>query len=146
MPARELYERPTNSFVAGFIGENNRLPGVVREIVDDECLVEIAPGLLVKARKVGVSAAKDPTTLSIRPERVKLSPKKGEVDTMIDGEVETVLYHGDHIRAHLKGVGPATFVIKLPNNNGAAGKLTAGSHVSIGWASADCLALDLMEA
>jgi putative spermidine/putrescine transport system ATP-binding protein len=145
-PPKELYERPANSFVAGFIGENNRLPGVVRKIIDDECLVEIGSGRLVKARKVGVSAPKDATTLSIRPERVKLSPKNGEVDTVIDGEVETVLYHGDHIRAHLKGIGPSTFVIKLPNANGAASQLTVGAHVAIGWASCDCLALDQMDA
>jgi putative spermidine/putrescine transport system ATP-binding protein len=145
-PPKELYERPANSFVAGFIGENNRLQGVVRKIIDDECLVEIAPGVTVKARKVGVHATAEPTTLSIRPERVRISPKAGEVDTVIAGEVESVLYHGDHIRAHLRGLGPAPFVVKLPNTNGAAATLVAGASVSIGWASRDCLALDMMEA
>jgi putative spermidine/putrescine transport system ATP-binding protein len=31
-PPADLYERPDNSFVAQFIGENNKLPGTIEEL------------------------------------------------------------------------------------------------------------------
>ena len=41
-PPDELYERPKNSFVAQFIGENNKLPGVISARIDHvEKLAEV---------------------------------------------------------------------------------------------------------
>src|ERR1700761_8292555 len=45
----DLYEKPTNSFVAQFIGENNRLRGVTRAIRDGHADVELAGGAGVPA-------------------------------------------------------------------------------------------------
>ena len=39
----DLYERPDNSFVAQFIGENNKLVGTVIEQNGDDCAVELNP-------------------------------------------------------------------------------------------------------
>ena len=36
-----LYEKPENSFVAKFIGENNTLNGVVKEINGSTCVVDL---------------------------------------------------------------------------------------------------------
>src|SRR4026209_2004324 len=40
----DIYERPANSFVAQFIGENNRLHGRIRAINGDLCHVELEGG------------------------------------------------------------------------------------------------------
>ena len=40
----ELYEPPATRFVAGFIGENNRLDGTVREVYGGRCRVELKTG------------------------------------------------------------------------------------------------------
>ena len=40
----ELYEAPENSFVAGFIGENNIFNGTVSEIDGDNCKVKLENG------------------------------------------------------------------------------------------------------
>jgi putative spermidine/putrescine transport system ATP-binding protein len=45
----ELYERPQNSFVAQFIGENNKLNGKVIDIQGEECRVELGDGTQLKA-------------------------------------------------------------------------------------------------
>ena len=37
----ELYERPVNSFVAEFIGENNTFVGEVVDIAGDKCKVKL---------------------------------------------------------------------------------------------------------
>ena len=58
----DLYERPQNSFVAQFIGENNRLRGKVVAVNGTGCQVEIAGGGNVQALPVridGVGADHD---------------------------------------------------------------------------------------
>ncbi|MEM8816534.1 MAG: hypothetical protein AAGE85_11945, partial [Pseudomonadota bacterium] len=49
---QELYENPQNSFVAQFIGENNKLNGTVEKITKDTCDVKLDDGSMVKAHKV----------------------------------------------------------------------------------------------
>src|SRR5436190_8916693 len=71
----ELYERPRNSFVAQFIGENNKLAGVVEEIAGNgSCAIRLASGEVVRATAVKVSKKGDRTLLSVRPERVTINP------------------------------------------------------------------------
>ncbi|HEX7110174.1 MAG TPA: ABC transporter ATP-binding protein, partial [Aestuariivirga sp.] len=66
----ELYERPQNSFVAQFIGENNKLKGVIEE-VDSHSIatVKLDSADVVKALAVNVGNKGERTLLSIRPER-----------------------------------------------------------------------------
>ena len=69
-----LYQQPSNSFVANFIGENNRLNGIVREVSGGICRVELTTGQSVFAAAVAVREPGQPTTLSIRPERIGFQP------------------------------------------------------------------------
>jgi len=48
-PPEDLYERPANSFVAQFIGENNKLDGTVETINGDKCTVRLDDGTLIDA-------------------------------------------------------------------------------------------------
>ncbi len=70
----DLYERPQNSFVAQFIGENNKVPGTIRAAQGEICQVELAEGNVVEAVKVNMAAGETRTLLSIRPERVDVNP------------------------------------------------------------------------
>ena len=73
----ELYEQPENSFVAQFIGENNKLRGTVQEVGKDKlATVKLDSGDMVKALAVGIGAKGERTLLSVRPERVAIEPKK----------------------------------------------------------------------
>jgi len=74
-PPDDLYERPTNAFVAQFIGENNKLLGTVREVSDGKATVELDNGLKVSALAINCGAVGSRTMLSIRPERVQLDGK-----------------------------------------------------------------------
>jgi len=70
---RTLYEEPKNTFVANFIGENNRLNGRLHSHTGDRCVVELARGEKVEALAVNVGQIGGPVTLSVRPERVSLN-------------------------------------------------------------------------
>src|SRR5437773_3511024 len=45
-PPKELYERPTSRFVADFVGTNNFIAGVCREVAADRICAETALGLV----------------------------------------------------------------------------------------------------
>ena len=75
-PPDELYEQPQNSFVAQFIGENNTLEGVVKEIKGNTCIVQLDSGDIIDAIPVNVSAVGERTKVSIRPERVEFKKER----------------------------------------------------------------------
>jgi putative spermidine/putrescine transport system ATP-binding protein len=138
----ELYERPRNSFVAQFIGENNRLRGVVEEIgTNGSCTVRLASGELVQASAVKVSKKGDRTLLSLRPERVKIDPSPNGIANIVEGLIEESIYLGDHVRARLTVAGQPDFIVKIPNN-AERGPLAEGTKVKVGWSAEDCRALD----
>ncbi|SFH64386.1 ABC transporter ATP-binding protein [Modicisalibacter xianhensis] len=137
-----LYEAPENAFVAYFIGENNRLQGIVTEYSETVCQVQLDNGDRVLAKPVAVSGVGERTTLSLRPERVAII--RGEstgFDNRFSAEVREVTYLGDHLRTRLSVCGSDEFVIKTPNAADHAA-LRAGDVIDIGWTMQDCRALD----
>ena len=141
----ELYERPQNSFVAQFIGENNKLKGTVAEIDKNKvATVKLDSGDIVKALAVNVAAKGERTLLSVRPERVEINPAKSSSDVTLKGSIAELIYLGDHIRARLHVAGHNDFIVKLPNKAGNE-HLSEGTAVSVGWKAADCRALDYLE-
>ena len=139
-----LYEEPENSFVAQFIGENNKLTGTVAEQSDGACVVTLDSGESVKALPVNTSGPNTPTMLSLRPERVVLSPEEGSCDTTVLGRVEELIYLGDHIRTRMSVCGRDDFIVKVPNSMRHA-NLAPGEEVPLGWRLEDCRALDMPE-
>jgi putative spermidine/putrescine transport system ATP-binding protein len=131
-----LYAAPATSFVAQFVGENNRLEGTVAALADDLCTVRLADGTSVRARAVRVGAIGARTALSIRPEAVTLG---AEGENRLAGTVRELIYHGDHTRLRLVLACGVDFFVKLPR---AACGLAAGSAIDVGFAAADCRALD----
>ncbi len=139
-PPDALYESPKNSFVAQFIGENNKLSGKVTQISDDICEVTLDDGTRLKAEAVNVSKVGERTTISLRPERIEFDdPKKQE--NVVSGEIREILYLGDHLRVVMSVAGNPEFIVKV-RNRGQKRPLAAGQKVDIGWAARDCKALD----
>ena len=143
-PPSELYEKPDNSFVAQFIGENNKLTGKVVEATEGACTVALDSGEQVKALPVNIDGPDTPTMLSLRPERVLLNPGEGECDTSVSAQVEELIYLGDHIRTRMSVCGRDDFIVKVPNATERS-ELQPGIAVQIGWKLQDCRALDMPE-
>ena len=137
----DLYERPKNSFVAQFIGENNKLSGRVERIEGGVCDVKLDTGALVHGQPVNTGGVGSRTTLSLRPERATIDPPEGAMDTLLDGRLEELIYLGETIRARLQVEGNDNFIVKVPNR-GDGVALSEGSDVKVGWRVADCHALD----
>jgi putative spermidine/putrescine transport system ATP-binding protein len=136
----DLYERPQNAFVAQFIGENNRLVGEVKSIDGDKCTVDVG-GEVIIGLNVNPGGVGAKTTLSLRPERVKLNPEAGTFQNVFDATVLELIYLGDHIRCRVGVCGNNEFIVKMPNAEGH-GTIKKGDNVSVGWQAEDCRALD----
>ncbi|MGE3740162.1 MAG: ABC transporter ATP-binding protein, partial [Geminicoccaceae bacterium] len=140
----QLYENPTSSFVAHFIGENNRLLGKVNRVDGERCEVEVG-GALVQATAVNIDGPGSDTTLSLRPERVALGEAVNGYPNCFPGRIEELIYLGDHIRTRVSLLGHDDFVVKVPNR-GKHAVLRPGDAVTVAWLAEDCRALDLQRA
>ena len=140
-PPDQLYERPSNAFVAQFIGENNRLLGKISRVDGQHCDVEV-DGATVRALAVNIGGLGASTTLSLRPERVALGEAANGYPNQFPGRIQELIYHGDHIRTRVSLLGHDDFVVKVPNRAGHAA-LRPGDAVTVAWLAEDCRALDL---
>ena len=135
-----LYEEPQRSFVARFIGENNRLHGKVMGIEGDICEVFVG-GEIIEAIRIAPCQVGDAATLSIRPERVAVSPKSGLYTNEMVALIEDITFLGDYLRLRVTVCRTSDFIIKIPNTVGH-GALLAGDKILIGWTPTDCRVLD----
>jgi len=141
-PPDQLYEAPENSFVAQFIGENNTLEGVVKEIQNGVALVQLDSGDLIDAKPVNVTKAGERTRVSIRPERVEYNKERlQEGAHTLKAEVMEFIYMGDIFRTRLRVAGKDDFIIKTRNAPDQV-RLQPGTQIEIGWLPEDCRALD----
>lgn len=141
-PPDQLYETPENSFVAQFIGENNTLEGVVKEIKGNTCVIELDGGEVIDAVPVNVSEVGERTRVSIRPERVEYNRDRLHEDAhTLKAEVLEFIYMGDIFRTRLRVAGKDDFVIKTRNAPDQV-RLKRGQQIEIGWLAEDCRALD----
>ena len=135
-----LYEKPENSFVAQFIGENNRMTGSIKEIEGDYCKVDLDGGGSVQALKVNVNSVGEKTQLSVRPERVTINEKQNGTINQFKGSIKELIYLGDHIRARLEICGNDEFIVKIPNEGNI--ELQEETEIVVSWEPKDIRALD----
>lgn len=124
---RDLYERPADRFVAGFVGRSTFIDGQIVE-----------PGRMrteggLELRCTGGAPGR--ATLALRPERVAIArePIPG-IENCLPGAVEFVSYLGSSIDVHIR-LSPAERVIaQIPNR--AGGFLPEiGDKVHAGWSA-----------
>ena len=140
-----LYEKPENSFVAQFIGENNQMVGTVASVSKGIATINLDSGAEVKALAVNISGVVGSrTTLSVRPERCVIVTKKSATVSRLDAKIEELIYLGDHIRCRMNVAGDDQFIMKVPNTSSQLG-LEIGATLKIGWQNNDCRALDFNE-
>ncbi|MFS2012647.1 ABC transporter ATP-binding protein [Azospirillum sp. CT11-132] len=136
----ELYEEPATVFVAGFIGENNRLSGVLVDRQGDSGTVKLESGSVVQARVAAGLEAGASVTVSLRPERVRLAPAGEAGGEGLFAHVAELIYLGDHIRVHLADGPAAGLVAKIPNNADHQ-HVRPGGRYQMEWGPADAIAL-----
>ena len=122
---RDLYERPADKFVAGFVGRSTFLDGTVE-----------APGCFrteggLSLVCAGGTAGK--ASLSLRPERLEIAaaPLTG-LDNCLPGTVEFVSYLGAMIDIHVRLSPADRLVVQIANRDGGFAP-EVGQKVHVGW-------------
>jgi putative spermidine/putrescine transport system ATP-binding protein len=121
---RDLYERPADRFVAGFVGRSTALAGRVTGPGE----FETEGGLRILTPGGGTPGA---AILVLRPERLSLTAAQG-MDNAVSGKVEFVSYLGAVLEAHVRLSPADRVVVQLPNR-GEAQAPKIGDAVDVGW-------------
>lgn len=124
----DLYRRPRNRFVAGFVGDANILPCEFRDGAAWLFGRAIMPAATGSGPREG--------WLMIRPEQIEIAPAD-RLDGF-PGQVTAAAFLGEATRYNIQ-VGPAALVARQPSRGAAP--LAAGSAVSIRWNPEDAILL-----
>jgi putative spermidine/putrescine transport system ATP-binding protein len=132
----ELYARPSNAFVASFVGENNAIAGHVQRLAGPLVELRAEDGRVIRATAVGGLAEGDAAVAMVRPEHLRLGPAEGE--NRFEMPVERTIYLGDAAKVMLRLAPDREVCAKVPSEALAA--LPRGSLQSVSWRAQDCLA------
>ena len=139
-PPLDLYEHPSNAFVASFIGENNQLSGNLAEAKGASWAVDMrGVGRILVRGRTGAPSVGQGLSMSIRPERLVLGDGAQSADNHFPCRVLDRIYQGDHIRVKLQAPSEDVLVAKIPNRRGAD-LLEVGSTIVAGFHAEDCSA------
>jgi len=133
----ELYERPVNHFVAGFIGSSNFLPGTLVGGADGagRARVRTDRGLEVSGfvtNREAEATAGTEVTVAIRPERMEVSPATYAAAASspgwheIPGTIHQGTYLGDQTEYRIETDQAGEVIVRRQNAAGTGGALGAG--------------------
>jgi putative spermidine/putrescine transport system ATP-binding protein len=126
----DIYERPATRFVAGFIGAINMQPAAVSSsTADGYARLETPAGAAVARLPRGFGPGAK-TTLTVRPERLRLASHAPENSIIWPATVEHVVYLGARREIRLKLADGSMAVAELTNDG--AGGTSPGDKV-IAW-------------
>ena len=125
----EVYERPSGSFVAGFIGISNLLPGVAENLG-----VRLGGGQLCQATVPGDCSVGSEVQLSVRPEKIWLDQlEPGMVS--LEGSIVERVYVGTTTQVIVE-LEPGVRLVALEQNTARVevhDRWNIGDRVRLGW-------------
>src|SRR5690349_11305429 len=92
-PPQEVYEEPTTTFVADFLGVSNLMTAQAHGGSNGRCRVTVGEFELYAGQ--GETGTTGDTKIVIRPERVHLEPHDSSGENRVPGMVERVVYLGN---------------------------------------------------
>jgi putative spermidine/putrescine transport system ATP-binding protein len=133
----ELYETPSHPFVAAFLGDSNRVNGIVQRVNGDTVVVMTEHGWSFPATASQRLAPGQATAVTIRPERIQLVPGAEDAHP---GVVDRVLFLGEVIRLQVRLDAGDVLQVRVQN---ARERVVPpeGSRVNLTWSRLDARAL-----
>ena len=129
-PPEEIYEHPSEQFVAGFIGISNLLEGRAER----DGMVRIANGALIPVPLPPDCSPGDPVKLSVRPEKIAVDELE-EGMVALEGTIEARVYLGVTTQITV-GVGNGARLVALEQATyraSAEDRWEPGTKVRLGW-------------
>jgi spermidine/putrescine transport system ATP-binding protein len=129
----EVYDRPTTTFVAGFIGVSNLMPGTVRKS-GERGEVELDSGVQVSTDVDGFRPGERCHAV-VRPEKLAIGSGDGARPS-VEGLVESSLYLGTSTQLIVQLPGEVRMTVLVPNTDEAQRQQLpgGGAKVQLSWA------------
>jgi spermidine/putrescine transport system ATP-binding protein len=134
----DVYERPTTTFVAGFIGVSNLMPGEVETSSGSGTLVRLDAGVNVEIAQNGFQPGERCHAV-VRPEKLQIRTAEestGDGWPSVEGTVESSVYLGTATQIVVRLPGDVPMTVLVPNADEAErGRLPGGGEgVKLTWA------------
>jgi putative spermidine/putrescine transport system ATP-binding protein/spermidine/putrescine transport system ATP-binding protein len=121
---REIYDRPGNEFVAGFLGASNFVNGTVVGREGGIAVVETPAG---RVSLLADSAIGESVRIAIRPERLRMARADGPG---LPARIRDIVYRGPVTHFYLDTPGGPLLSYQ---QDARAGDWSVGDHVRCGW-------------
>jgi spermidine/putrescine transport system ATP-binding protein len=134
----DVYERPATTFVAGFIGVSNLMPGTVSSVSGDRGVVRLDTGVEVEGPVDGLARG-DRCHAVVRPEKLRIEradePSPDGLPS-VKGVVESSIYLGTSTQIAVRLPDETTMTVLVPNASEAerARLPGGGAPVRLSWA------------
>ena len=127
---RDIYDRPSERFVANFIGETNFLEGEIATVKNGIATVKLAAGASVAAGLPDGAPLKGRVTVVVRPEHASLA--KASKKTGLTGRLENVVYFGTDTHYHVRlAKGGGEFIVRQQNSRLGSNDFKKGSAIGV---------------
>lgn len=130
----DVYERPSTTFVAGFIGVSNLMPATV----ESDGRVKLDAGVTMDTGTEGFATGERCHAV-VRPEKLQIHPGSvqgsGNGEPVVDGMVESSVYLGTATQIVVRLSGDVPMTVLVPNSDESARQSLpgGGADVSLSW-------------
>lgn len=128
----ELYERPANKFVAGFIGQSNFIEGNVVEKRGDLITIQLDDESRHHLQCSDTIAIGENVTFCIRPEKMYIVREEERAHYGLEGVVNEVIYVGETTRYKV-AIGKEKEINLREMNIRSGGRVKEGEKVKVSW-------------
>jgi spermidine/putrescine transport system ATP-binding protein len=134
----DVYERPETTFVAGFIGVSNLMPGTVSSVNGGRVRVELESGVHVEA-SANALAPGERCHAVVRPEKLRISRVEElapDGRPSVEGVVDSSVYLGTTTQIVVRLAGDVPMTVLVPNADEAERQRLpgGGASVRLSWA------------
>ncbi len=125
----EIYDHPSERFVADFIGDTNFLPADIVERGGDTVACRLVSGELIRLPTGAQLPDHDRVTLAIRPEQVRLSDDPAQAS--LEGTLQDAVYIGTDTHYRIRLADDNLFTARVQNARGRSERYQAGDRIGI---------------
>ena len=125
----DIYNFPTQRFVAEFIGDSNFLEGTVTERSETRIQVQYSPAYSVSLPAKDSVRPGMQVTVAVRPEQVTLTLSENEAT--LKGKIQNMVYFGTHTHYVVELENGQLFTVHQQNLSGHEMQYEVGSSVGV---------------
>ncbi len=130
-----LYEKPSNRFVADFIGESNFIKGQVEQSSGDHIQVSVGSELVFAEKGEASPGVGESVSVAVRPEKITMLKHDQPVEWGLSGQVTQVIYIGADTRYLVTLSSGSTLAVRVQNCSGQGlAEFSQGEAVRVCWA------------